>query len=111
MYFTIHMSAHTHTPRLHRRCSSGRFETTKAGAKKYPGACAQKYHSAIQIVMGCLLGWDTKKQRGTVGILGIVEAFCQAIEEQGRGTLHRHFLVWIKGFALMRSMIYSKDSC
>ena len=59
--------------------------------------------------MECLFGWDTKKQRGTVGILGIVEAFCQAIEEQGRGSLHGHFLVWIKGFALMRSMIYSKD--
>ena len=84
------MSAYTHVPRLHRRCSSGKFDTTKTGAKRYPGACAQEYHSAIQIVMECLFGWDAKKQQGTVGVLGIVEAFCQAIEEQGREPLHGH---------------------
>ena len=59
--------------------------------------------------MECLFGWDAKKQQGTVGILGIVEAFCHAIEEQGRGTLHGHFLIWIKSFALIRSMLYSED--
>ena len=77
---------------------------------KYSGACALEYHSAIQIVMECLFGWDTKKCQGKAGILGTLEAFCEAIEEQGRGTLHGHFLIWIKNFDLLRRLLHSTDN-
>ena len=76
---------------------------------KYPGACAQEYHSAIKIVMENLFGWDEKKQRGRPGILGTLQAYCEAIEEQGRGTLHGHFLLWVNNFALLRKMLHDKD--
>ena len=76
---------------------------------KYPGACAQEYHSAIEIVMEHLFGWDKKKQRGRPGILGTLQAFCEAIEEQGRGTLHGHFLIWVTNFDLLREMIHDKN--
>ena len=58
-----------------------------------------EYHSTMEIVMECLFGWDKKKQKGKPGVFGTVEAFCEAIKEQGRGTLHGHFLIWIKNFA------------
>ena len=58
--------------------------------------------------MECLFGWDKKKQQGRPGILGTLEAFCEAIEEQGRGTLHGHFLIWVKNFALLRRMLHDK---
>ena len=56
-----------------------------------------------------LFGWDEKKQRGRPGILGTLQAFCEAIEEQGRGTLHGHFLLWVTNFALLRKMVQDKN--
>ena len=76
---------------------------------QYPGACAMEYHSTMEIVMECLFGWDKKKQKGKPGVFGTVEAFCEAIEEQGRGTLHGHFLIWIKNFGLLRTLLHSKN--
>ena len=38
------------------------LELRKRDQIKYPGACAQAYHSAMHIVMECLFGWDAKKQ-------------------------------------------------
>ena len=68
-----------------------------------------EYHSIMEIVMECLFGWDKKKQKGKPGFFGTVEAFCEAIEEQGRGTLHGHFLIWIKNFGLLRTLLHSKN--
>ena len=65
---------------------------------KYPGACSLYYQSAIQEVYK-MLGWDARSNKAKeCGIFGQVEAFCRADEEQGRGTLHGHFLIWIKNF-------------
>ena len=86
------------------------FNLRKNEQIKYPGACALEYNSSIQIVMECLFGWDPKKQQGKPGILGTLEAFCEAIEEQGRGTLHGHFLIWIKHFGLLRKLLYHKKA-
>ncbi len=32
------------------------------------------------------------------GLLGVVEAYCYVIEDQGRGSLHVHCLVWLQGW-------------
>ena len=54
---------------------------------KYPGACSLEFQSVMQILTKCMLRWDTKTQlsRGK-RILGTVEAFFGADEEQGRKT-------------------------
>ena len=40
-------------------------------------------------------------------------AFIRDDEEQGRGTLHGHFLVWLDGFEEVRDALFDpdKDNC
>ena len=77
---------------------------------KYPGACSIYYQAAIQKVFE-LLGWDVRNKRATKsGMFGDIEAFCKADEEQGRGTLHGHFLIWLKNFnALWRGLFAERE--
>jgi hypothetical protein len=53
-----------------------------------------------------LLGWNEDTQSGSEGIFGILEAFVRAAEEQGRGTLHSHWIIWIRGYSWVRSMLF-----
>ena len=39
----------------------------------------------MQIALEILFGWHPGKQKGKRGLFGIMEAFCRADEEQGRG--------------------------
>ena len=47
-----------------------------------------------------MIGWDVSKGKPTEkpGLFGIPIAFGGAIEEQGRTTLHVHFIIWLLGF-------------
>ncbi len=52
---------------------------------KYPGACSLEFQSVMQILTKYMLRWDTKTQSSKgKGILGMVLAFPDADEEQGR---------------------------
>ena len=35
------------------------------------------------------------------GLFGDLSAWCYATEEQGRKTLHAHFLLWVKNWSVM----------
>jgi len=50
----------------------------------YPGACSIEYQSIVQILLEILFGWDSKKQEGSCGILGTLDAYAVAHEEQGK---------------------------
>ena len=63
----------------------------------------------MQIVLECLVGWDLEKRRGKEGVLGVVEAFAKADEEQGRKTLHSHWLIWVRNLGKLQSLLYSSD--
>jgi hypothetical protein len=55
------------------------------------GACSLEFQSFMQILTEHMLKWDTKTKTSTgKGILGAVQAFASADEEQGQKTLHRH---------------------
>lgn len=55
------------------------------------------YENIMQILIEDLFQWDTKHQRAKgKGVLGTVISFGPADEEQGRGTLHSHWQIWIK---------------
>ena len=74
----------------------------------YPGACSLAYLHLTEIVTECLLGWDFEKRIGTGGVFGVLEAFARTDEEQGRKTLHGHWLLWIKHFNAMRDALHSE---
>ena len=79
----------------------------------YPGACALVYESLMQIVIECLLGWNSEEQRGGQvggeGIFSILEAWARTDEEQGRKTLHGHWLLWVRNINEIREALHSKD--
>ncbi len=51
----------------------------------------------MQILTECMLKWDIKSISSTgKGILGTVQAFAGADEEQGCKTLHRHWQIWVE---------------
>ena len=64
----------------------------------------------MQIALECLFGWDPVRQKGKRGIFGKMEAYCRADEEQGRLTLHAHWLVWIKNFGHLRRLMFAEDA-
>ena len=73
------------------------FEICQKVRITYPGACSLEYESIMQILVEDLLQWDMKKQKAKQpGVVGTVEAFGPADKEQGRGTLHSHWQIWIK---------------
>jgi hypothetical protein len=67
-----------------------------------PFAAAQYFHHTITCVLEALMG--IRKGTGAShnidrkeGIFGTVQAYIGTVEAQGRGTLHLHLLVWLKG--------------
>lgn len=78
---------------------------------KYPGYCAHDFDSILKIVIEHVIGWDLKSGTGKVntGAFGDCEAWYTPVEEQGRKTLHSHFLIWIKGWSSILKGLYSVD--
>jgi len=59
----------------------------------------------MEIFVEVLVAWDpaTQESKKGKGILGPVEAWARTDEEQGRKTLHGHFLFWIEGMNKCRN--------
>ena len=65
-----------------------------------PYTSASFFHFMINALLVSLLGIKVsvhKKIERKTGILGIVEGYIGTVEAQGRGTLHLHMLLWLKG--------------
>lgn len=66
----------------------------------------------MEIFVEVLVAWDpvTKQTKKGKGILGPVEAWARTDEEQGRKTLHAHFLFWIMGMnKCRRDFLYGTE--
>ena len=73
-----------------------------------PHASASFFHIMVRAVLGGLLGitgfhWNEHIKREK-GILGTVHGYVGTVEAQGRGTLHLHMLLWLKGASDSDSM-------
>ena len=66
-----------------------------------PGLCAFDFENVLRITIAHLIGWDETEQKNKpcFGIFGDISGWCYAVEEQGRKTLHAHFLLWVKDWA------------
>ena len=66
----------------------------------------------IDIVVRHIVGWDDKKHCASEkgGVFGQPIACSMAVEEQGRKTLHGHFLIWIEGWKeLLEKLCSERD--
>ena len=63
---------------------------------KNPIAGAEFFHTTVDATIRALLGYDDSKP-GKKGIFGEVQAYFGCVESQGRGSLHIHMVIWLKG--------------
>lgn len=66
-----------------------------------PYSAAKFFYFIVEVIIEELLGIRAathgRKIRRQRGILGTVSGYFGTVEAQGRGTLHLHMLVWLKG--------------
>ena len=65
----------------------------------HPGLCAEEYERIVHLIIKHLFNWDMENQKSNgVGLFAEILAFALATEEQGRKSLHGHFLLFVKGW-------------
>lgn len=64
-----------------------------------PGAAALAFHRTVTLFIKYVIGYDVERHTAHAdgGFFGLPIAFFGAVEEQNRGSLHLHILVWISG--------------
>ena len=75
----------------------------------YPGLCSLDFQSLMDFMWKFIIGWDNEKKQGNHGVFGKPLAACETDEEQGRKTLHSHWLVWIEDFNSVRFMCHDEE--
>lgn len=117
-FFTISPADAKHPLCIHWASNDVEFRPEIKGYKerqhlvtRNPVACAQFFDHIVRIFIKHLCGWsDDEKKRG---LFGIPDAYYGTVEEQGRKTLHLHFLLWIRGqlpLHVVRERLMSDDS-
>ena len=75
-----------------------------------PGLCAEEYSRIIELVIKHFFNWDVQNQKSNgVGMFGELLAWCLATEEQGRKTLHGHFLLFIKDWIRILAVLQKQQ--
>ena len=59
-----------------------------------PIACAKFFDTIVKAFLDCILRFG--KEEG--GVFGRVSGYFGTVEEQGRGSLHLHMLIWLDGY-------------
>jgi hypothetical protein len=78
---------------------------------KFPGICAVFFELALQTIITEVFGWDTKLNcYKSGGLFGKIDAFTCSIEEQGRSTLHAHFLIWMSEMNKRREELHNPET-
>ena len=78
----------------------------------YPGFCEFEFETILDLVINEIFGWDEKNgcAKPSGGAFGKCIAWFAAIEEQGRKTLHSHFLLWLENWTELLQRLYSSSS-
>ena len=76
------------------------FEMTQKLRQEYPGLCAFDFQQISELFFAHILGWDEETQQSKPGggAFGILDAWSDSVEEQGRKTLHGHYILWVRGW-------------
>lgn len=81
--------------------------------QNYPGLCAFDFDQLTRLIIDHVLGWDSKNQcsKPQGGAFGKLNAWCAAVEEQGRKTLHHHWILWVDGWSDIVDGMHSSNVC
>jgi Helitron helicase-like domain at N-terminus len=88
------------------------FKFRQESRLNYPGLCAEEYSRIMNLVIKHVFGWDidSNKSYKGMGLFGEVMAWCLATEEQGRKTLHGHFLIFLKNWNQILSVLQKQGN-
>ena len=88
-----------------------RIHLTSKATPLISGCLCDSVSRFFDILVSELLQWDMRTQSAKrPGVIGTVEAFGPADEEQGRGTLHSHWQIWIKELTQeLRDSLFAED--
>ena len=77
---------------------------------EFPGIASLNFEMMLDILLEEVIGWDIKAGESTkVGLFGKVMAMAYAVEEQGRKTLHAHFILWIENYRSLQNDVFFGD--
>jgi len=86
------------------------FKVRKKARLDHPGLCAEEYERIILLVIKHFFNWNVEEQKANgIGLFAKIAAWCLANEEQGRKTLHGHFLLFIKDWRKVLNMLQKRD--
>ena len=87
------------------------FRVRQEARVNYPGLCAWDYERIIQLVIKHIFSWDEQEQKSNgAGLFAELEAWTLANEEQGRKSLHGHFLLFVKNWNKLLSILQRRTS-
>ena len=76
----------------------------------FPGLCSWDYQRIMQLVIKHIFGWDEENQKSTgIGLFGELEAWTLATEEQGRKSLHGHFLLFVRNWNKVLTVLQGRQ--
>lgn len=84
------------------------YSLVKSTITSDPYVSASFFHLMINAILVHLLGikGTGKNQipQSETGILGVIDSYVGTVEAQGRGTLHLHMILWLKGSPTLTEM-------
>ena len=79
----------------------------------FPGIAALSFEILLKILLEEVLCWDIENDepiQGKQGLFGDLGGVAFAVEEQGRKTLHVHFILWILGYqGLQKALFFGNE--
>ncbi len=75
----------------------------------FPGVAALNFEILLNILLDEVICWDVDNNcpiDGKESLFGKLKAVAFAVEEQGRKTLHVHFILWVEDYNLLQSAMF-----
>lgn len=79
--------------------------------EQYPGLCAFDFNQITELLIEHILGWDaeTHASKADGGMFGRLNTYTCAVEEQGRKTLHGHWILWVQEWSDLMKRLHSSN--
>jgi hypothetical protein len=87
------------------------FNVRRKARVEHPGLCAEEYQRMMELVIRHLFNWDVETQKSNrVGLFAKILAWCLATEEQGRKSLHGHYLLYVENWNRVMNILQRRKN-